>query len=79
MILISASDNNSWRHYRLRALAKIRAWGYALRACSDATLGREAEPEAEQGDIRCFSSPDLHIRPTQESETSPSGMMTPAP
>ncbi len=49
MILISASDNNSWRHYRLRALATIRAWAYALRTCSDATLGREAEPEAEQG------------------------------
>ena len=40
MILISASYNNSWRHYRLRALATIRAWAYALRACSDATLGR---------------------------------------
>ena len=79
MILISASDNNSWRHYRLRALATIRAWAYALRTCSDATLGREAEPEAEQGNIRCFSSPDLHIRPTQESETSPSGINDTSP
>ena len=42
MILISASDNNSWRHCRLRALATIRAWAYALRAWSNATLGRAA-------------------------------------
>ena len=48
MILISASDNDSSRYYRLRMLAKIRAWGYALRACSDATLGRDAESHPEQ-------------------------------
>ena len=79
MILISASDNNSWRHYRLRALATIRAWAYALRTCSDATLAARPNPRPNKGNIRCFSSPDLHIRPTQESETSPSGIMTPAP
>ena len=50
MILISASDNDSSRYYRLRGLATIRAWAYALRTCSDATLGRatNSPPRSEQ-------------------------------
>ena len=57
MILISASDNNSWRHYRLRALATIRAWAYALRTCSDATLGRDTRLAPAQGMVGLFQPP----------------------
>ena len=75
MILISASDNNSWRHYRLRALATIRAWAYALRTCSDATLGRDTKLAPVQGISRRFPSPNPHVRSTQVSDGNPSGVL----
>ena len=79
MILISASDNNSWRHYRLRALATIRAWTYALRTCSDATLGRETKPGLAQGVDRRFSFLHPRVRLAQEREGIPSSVITPSP
>ena len=79
MILISTSYNNSWRHYRLRALATIRAWAYALRTCSDATPGRAAKLDPAKGIAMRFPSPNPRVRSTLGREGNPSGLIVPAP
>ena len=57
MILISASDNNSWRYYRLRVLAQIRT-GLRSESLVRCNAGPRHKARSRTGDSQALPFPE---------------------